>query len=434
MLAALLLQLLAPGYTVTVASLSPPRVAVHATITVHGDTLRMERTRACDLPAICSAGWPALVEHLRATDSAGRPLAVTAAGPGGWVITEPHGRTVTIDYSVNYALLAQHHWPAPRETAYADSLLFYTVGRPLFIGTGTDTVAVRFVLPQGFSASAPWPERGADFATLANNGIVFSARSLPRVSAAKFTLDLALFGGWPTHEDTIRKVMGAHVRTFTRLLDDHEPGRYLATFLADSELAGEAYSNSYALSASPDSAVATWSRLIGHELFHYWNGTRLRGADYTTSQWFQEGVTEYYAILSLARNHLITPAAALEQLARHRAAQREFHGSLAASGNRKNRPFYGTATLVAFLLDITIRDATANRRSLDDALRSLWKTFGATRTPYTQADITRVMSKTAGRDLKPFFDAYVVGDTTLPLDSAFARAGRGDEVWKEIVH
>jgi hypothetical protein len=419
-----------PSYTVTLTSLSPPHFLIHANLSLKDDTLRVAGSRPCDLASICSAGWPTLISEFRVTDSQGGPVQTTSLGPAGWLVPQPHGSHLILDYAVDFATLADHAWPAPRETAYSDGMTLYTLGRPLFVGSHTaDTIHVRFIVPAGMTTHAPWRPGNkpgefqvAGVDALWDNGIVITPRAIPRVAAQGFTLELALFGRWNARRDLVAHLMNAHVATFTRLLGFNQPARYLATFLPDSDLGGESFSDSYALSACPDSSVATWGRVIGHELFHYWNGQRLRGADYISSQWFQEGMTEYYAIVSMARNHFVTADEAFAQLAHHLRAHQQFGKSLTASGGHKDQGFYGSATLVALVLDMKIRDATRGRRSLDDMMRTMWRTFGSAGRPYTQADVIAVANATAGRDLTEFFRAHVEGAVPLPVDSAALRS------------
>ncbi|MGH7529017.1 MAG: hypothetical protein ACREMN_01400 [Gemmatimonadales bacterium] len=420
-----------PSYQITLLSLSPPRFAVRAAVTPTDDTLRMAQSRSCDVAAICEAGWPALIEDLRVAGAGGRPLTATAAGSAGWVVRGAAGSLMLLEYVVDYSALAGQGWPAPRETAYLADSMLYTVGRPFFVGrSADDTVLVEFALPAGMSVHAPWqPERSmgefrvAGFEAATENGIVFARRPLPRASAGDLAVDVALYGPWQDRRDSVARLIGAHLATFTKLFESDAPGRYLATFLEADDFGGEAFLDSYAVSAHPDSGSARWGRIIGHELFHYWNGHRIRGADYIASQWFQEGITEYYAILSMVRNGFISPGGALERLSQHLRAQRRFEGSLTASGGRKNAAFYGTATLVALLLDITIRDRSGGRRSLDDLMHAMWDRFGKDRRPYTQADVVALAGEMAGTDLRPFFAAYVEGTAALPLDTTLGRAG-----------
>jgi len=421
-------------YAVTVTSLAPPQFAIRAELPLTDDTLRVAQSWPCDLDVLCRGGWPALITDLRVTDAHGRALRTDSLGRRGWVVRDRHAGRVVVEYAVSHLLLAQNDWPAPRETAYADSAMLFTLGRALFVGTtAAGPIRVRFVVPPGVHVSAAWLRDTADggsgaftvpgFEALVDNGIVFRHERSMRIRAGQFSMELALFGRWSERRDLVTRLMGAHLTSFTRLLGFDEPGAYLAVFLDDPDMGGESFLSTHALSASPDSAVVRWGRLIGHEVFHYWNGHRIRGADYTSSQWFQEGMTEYYAILSMARNGFITPAAALDELSRNLRAHREFGRSLAASGNRKNRGFYASATMVAFVLDVLIRDATDGRRSLDDLMRQMWITFGRPGRPYTQAEVFALAGAMAGRDLDAFFQQHVEGDRPLPLDSVLPLAG-----------
>lgn len=422
----------AASYVVTVQSLSPPRFAVRAELALADDTLRMELSRSCELDALCSRGWPLLVSDLRVTDPRGGVLSSEAIGDKGWLVRDAHDGRVVLDYLVDYRVLADSGWPAPLEAAFSDGAMLFTVGRPLFIGTlAARTTRLRFVLPAGRFVSGPWlreHESSGAFVLggldqLANNALVIGEQPTSRIEAGRFSLELALFGSWSQKREAVRRLLEAHLETFTRLLRFDEADAYLAAFMDGSGLGGEAFVNSYAVSADPAAPMATWGRLIGHEIFHYWNGHRIRGADYTSSQWFQEGMAEYYAIISMARNGFFTPAETLGELSRHLRAHRQFGASLAASGNRKNRPFYGSATMVAFALDLTIRDATQGRRSLDDLMREMWRSFGSTNRPYTQADVLGVATAIAAVDLGEFFRSHVEGDVPLPMHALLPLAG-----------
>lgn len=419
-------------YTITAASLSPPRFTVRAELPLADDTLRVAQSWPCDLDALCEGGWPTLIADLRVTDLHGRVLRTESIGAKGWIVRDAYDSRVLVEYSADLADLSEAGWPAPREAAFSDGPTLFTLGRPLFVGTTAgDTARIRFVLPEGVHVSVPWMRDSADghaftvtgFEALVNNGIVIGPQPSESITAGRFSLELALFGQWNEKRELVTQLLRAHLTTFTRLLNSDERGSYLAVFMVDSDLGGESFESSYALSASPDSAVATWGRLIGHEVFHYWNGHRIRGVDYASSQWFQEGLTEYYAIVSMARSGFMTSDEALAAFSRHLRAHRQFGKSLTASGNRKDRGFYGTATSTALVLDLMIRDATKNRRSLDDQMRQMWEAFGSKDREYTHAEVIEMMSATAGMDLSDFFQRHIEGDEPLPMESALLLAG-----------
>ena len=78
--------------------------------------------------------------------------------------------------------------------------------------------------------------------------------------------------------------------------------------------------------------------------------------------------------------------------------------------------YYRRGSLVAWALDLAIRQATAGRRSLDDVMRGLWRRFGSKGKPYPSGEIERLASAAAGRSLAPFFDRYVRGVETPPFE------------------
>jgi predicted metalloprotease with PDZ domain len=76
------------------------------------------------------------------------------------------------------------------------------------------------------------------------------------------------------------------------------------------------------------------------------------------------------------------------------------------------------------LLDLLIRDATDNRKSLDDLMRELSDHFARPgRFYHDSADIRTEAERLAGRSLGDFFARYVAGTEELPYADLLARAG-----------
>ncbi|MEP6905632.1 MAG: hypothetical protein ABI875_06080, partial [Gemmatimonadales bacterium] len=132
--------------------------------------------------------------------------------------------------------------------------------------------------------------------------------------------------------------------------------------------------------------------LYAHEIFHAWNVKRLRPAEMvpyrydrpqpTPLLWISEGITDYYADLAEVRSKLTTPD--------------EFYGTTTgkidevavappvaledASLSAWIKPIDGTddiyypkGSLAGLLLDIMIRDASDNQRSLDTVMREMYQ-------------------------------------------------------------
>jgi len=144
--------------------------------------------------------------------------------------------------------------------------------------------------------------------------------------------------------------------------------------------------------------------LCSHEYFHTWNVKRIKPAvfapydlsqeNYTTLLWLFEGFTSYYDDLMLLRAGVIDSGAYLKLIEKtinnvHRGSGR-LKQSVAESSfdawtkyyrQDENAPnaivsYYAKGSLVALLLDLVIRRDTQGRRSLDDVMRALWRSYG----------------------------------------------------------
>lgn len=191
--------------------------------------------------------------------------------------------------------------------------------------------------------------------------------------------------------------------------------------------------------------------LAAHELFHAWNGKRIRPAalgpfqytreNYTRDLWVVEGITTYYTDLLLRRAGLIPQQRYLDKLAEMisrfqtlpgRAVQPLADSSFDTwikfyrpDANTPNATisYYQKGALVALLLDLRIRAATENARSLDDLMRVLWERYGAPDAGFPEGAVEGVAAEVAGTDLRPFFDHALRSTGELDYAGALAAAG-----------
>jgi len=211
---------------------------------------------------------------------------------------------------------------------------------------------------------------------------------------------------------------------------------------------GMEHANSTAIHVESMAYVANVS---AHEFFHLWNVKRIRPAslepvNYTREQWtralwFAEGVTSTYGAYALVRTSLWTRKEFYDDLAfqianlESRPARRwqsVEEASLDAWFEKYalyRRPsfsisYYNKGQLIGVLLDILIRDASDNRKSLDDLMRELSKDFARHGRFYNDsADIQAEAEHLAGRSLEDFFARYVAGAEELPYADFLTRAG-----------
>ncbi len=183
--------------------------------------------------------------------------------------------------------------------------------------------------------------------------------------------------------------------------------------------------------------------LYAHEIFHAWNVKRLRPAEmvpyrYDRPQptpwlWVSEGVTDYYADLAEVRGGLVDPAG-FYALTAAKIGEIENTVPFAledASLNTWIHPrdgteysYYPKGSLAGFLLDITIRDASDNARSLDSVLRELYQTTYKQGRGFTTADFWGAVSRAAnGRSFEDFSRRYVDGRDPYPWTEALRTVG-----------
>ncbi len=183
--------------------------------------------------------------------------------------------------------------------------------------------------------------------------------------------------------------------------------------------------------------------ITAHEIFHGWNVKRLRPADMvpyrydrpqpTTLLWVSEGITDYYADLALVRGSVIDSAIFLnvtqgkiEEVAAAPPIALED-----ASLSTWIQPTDGTATiyypkgsLAGLLLDIMIRDASDNRASLDDVMRTLYRATVPAGRGFTVDEWWAAVNQLAGRDLATTFARrYVDGREPFPWSQIAPLAG-----------
>jgi hypothetical protein len=417
----------AATYAVQLSANSPTRLAVRATVP-RGDALKMSPSRPGDVPELADAGWPALVRNLVVLDGDGRALAPAPAGAQGWTLPEPGRGPYALSYEVDYAPLAARGWPAWGEAAFADENHLVVIGRSLFITSPAQGVStVRFGLPAGWHAAAPWPpDRVASPDDLTENLLAFT-RGKPEVLATRgFRLTIVPLGPWQGARGEVRGALGKLMRELVALTGFDGRADYLAVMMPQADRGAQSFRASFALNHDepPSRAnVGAWGNLVAHELLHYWNGWRLKGAEYAATQWFQEGFTEYGANLAMVGAGLVTDEQFNARLARHVATYRRLATPLDAPGTSKGPPLYSGGALVAFTWDGLLREATGGRRGYADVLRGLLRRTDGGARPYAWPDILAVLEALAPGAWAEFHARHVHGTEPLPLDAAFARVG-----------
>jgi predicted metalloprotease with PDZ domain len=197
---------------------------------------------------------------------------------------------------------------------------------------------------------------------------------------------------------------------FVRLLQSHED-----------RANGIGQESSYLSWIGPRTTFARRLKVnIAHEMLHRWLGLRLRlrGPE-GTAYWFSEGFTVHYSNVIAFRAGLLSVDELLESL--NDIATRHFDNKHAGATNDAiRRGFhrdpalsivpYTRGALYAAELDAALRRASHGKRTLDDALRDLYRESrpGGGRTGLPADAVRRLVQAELGRTGVARYDAVIV--------------------------
>jgi predicted metalloprotease with PDZ domain len=212
---------------------------------------------------------------------------------------------------------------------------------------------------------------------------------------------------------------------------------------------------------APD-GYQTFLGLVSHEYFHTWHVKRIKPATFapyklsseshTRLLWIFEGFTSYYDDLFLLRSGVIDQPAYLKTLGKQIASVQSMPGrhkqSVAESSfdawtryykQDENAPnaiisYYTKGSLIALALDLTIRQATNQQRSLDDVMRLLWERYGrdfyqGNPIGLSEKGFPQLVREATGVDVLDDINRWAYSSQDLPLKELLATQGISLE-WK----
>lgn len=211
---------------------------------------------------------------------------------------------------------------------------------------------------------------------------------------------------------------------------------------------GMEHRNSTAIAGSSVEEVAA---IAAHEFFHVWNVKRIRPQSlepvdyeheqYSRALWFAEGVTSTYAAYTLERTGLWTKEqfyrdlagqigtlqsrpARLWQSAEESSMDAWFEGMPEYNDSTRSISYYNKGQILGVLLDVAIRDATDNRKSLDDVMRRMNDEYAKHDKFYDDSEgVRHIVEEISGKDFKDFFARYVTGTDEIPYNNLLSAAG-----------
>ena len=420
------------------------------------------------------------VFDVRITDEAGKPLTVSRPNPNGWDVTG-HSGTVRVQYRVFGDRVDGTYLAIDSTHAHINMPAALMWAR----GMERRTMTVRFERPPGTSWNvATQLQSGTDAFSFSAPNLQYlmdSPAEFSQFSMRTFTVPdenrtpvfrlAAHHAGTDAELDTLARDAQSIVREAKHVFREYPPFEgntytFIADYLPWANGDGMEHRNSTILT-SP-SSIRT-SRLdllstIAHEFFHSWNVERIRPQslepfnldDVTLSGelWLAEGVTSYYAPLLLKRTGLTTVRAFAQDMGSAidtvvNSPGRSIRSAVemsqmapfvdrAFSGDRNNFSntfisYYTWGSVIGLGLDLTLRDRSDGRVTLDDFMRALWEKYGrpGTRTPgyvetpYTLDNLKSVLAAVANDAAfaEDFFARYIHGREVVDFKQLLAKAG-----------
>lgn len=198
--------------------------------------------------------------------------------------------------------------------------------------------------------------------------------------------------------------------------------------------------------------AAMLAPVIAHEYWHLWSPKRIHVRELgpfnyqrgprTSSLWFAEGVTEYYARVLLARNALRSQESFLKEMdqemqefldrPQNQSMTELSMGITDVKSMAEIIPLYTKGPLIGLLLDAEIRSQTNNAKSLDDAMRYFNANYAKTGKSFGDDDIIPIIQQATGANLMDFYKRYIAGHEALPFAAQLPKVGLAVETLVDI--
>jgi len=391
----------------------------------------------------------------KASDAQGKPLNFFKTSKNTWRVNSKNEKTVVVSYNVYASELSVVGSYLDASKAFISPTSVYMfpdgqIGQPLLIklnpykgwkniSTGLDQIDDQ---PNTYYASDF--DVLFDCPTLIGNHQVidFVVKGIPHSLAvsAKDTLDKTRF------ISDLTKM----IETATSLIGEIPYTHY--TFITIGSFGGGMeHGNSCALSCTDPVSDTTnmegykeWLSFITHEYFHLFNVKRIRPIAlgpfdydrecYTNMLWVSEGFTVYYEYLILNRAGIFTRDDCFKYFTENITGYENRPGHLLESAtsssfdawihyferdgdNRNNTiSYYDKGCALGLLLDLKIRNATKNQKSLDDVMRGLYnKYYKELKRGFTDEEFRSMCENMAGTSLSEIFEyASTVNEIDYP--------------------
>lgn len=402
--------------------------------------------------------WATFIHKVKVIDEFGNSIKVEELPDAKWKILTSLNKKIILTYDVHLDH-EDYKWNGGIDgVAYTTEMGVFYTGRALLIMNGNqfEDIQVNFKLPEDWSVTTPWNKitdtkhsfKVNNISDLANSMIFAGNHKEISFKREDFELIFALCTeDIIVQEDEFRNLAKGVLDYYIELMGgipkpqpENQLNKVVVVISSSKLTDGEVIGNniSVLIEKDGDQLSKTISRFIfAHEFFHLWNGKSFSPADDET-EWFKEGFTNYYTLKALYHVGFLNEVSYLDflntffyqkyitdkgtsKLSMTNGAEKHDHWGLIYSGGM----------FVGISQDIIIRNATSNKKSIDDLMRILFRKYGGSNANYTMEELRKTMSDLSGIDQTKFFDTYIIGTKMLPIVEYLKMAGLNAKIENE---
>ncbi|CEK13267.1 M61 family metallopeptidase [Chthonomonas calidirosea] len=399
------------------------------------------------------------VSHLQAEDEHGNALTVRRSDENTWQVQTNGVEDIVISYRVSQeppGIFCENVQIKPDQVFVSGTAAFlYVVGEKEY------PTRLEVEAPKGWQVIVPLVSEetaegivycAEDYDALADSPILLATPA--DLLVQQFVVDgivhRVVFFDHPqevSEPQTLTRILQRIVQAEGEIMGGLPYAQYIFYFDVDGRGGGLEHRNSARLVYYPEETLTDFAAFAAHEFFHLWNVKRIRPRvlgpfDYihpphTRSLWFVEGVTDYFAWLSILRAGLITPQ---QFLAHWRRAIQSYlanpaHLQVSAeqaswhvwdAGNSEGYEglsYYDKGALIGLCLDLELRYVTHNDRGLADVMRLLLRRYAPPHAGYTADELRDAVNEVARTDLSNFYNKLTQTTEEMPFGTCLAYAG-----------
>ncbi len=401
------------------------------------------------------------VLEVKASDAAsGAELPTRKESKNAWLVEVGSSKDIRVEYSV-YA------FRYTCDESYIDHLHAIVNGAGVFLfpdGLDLKPISLRLLPPSewkkvstGLEQTSDWEFSAPDYDILVDSPIEVGNQEIRTFAVQGVEHHVSIFGEAPVDRGKFVADLKSIVENTIPVFEDLPYKKYVFIVnFTDTAGGGLEHLNSTVCFAprmryTPKEEYDFSMGLFSHEFFHTWNVKRLRPKGlgpfnyntetYTRSLWIAEGITSYYDDLILRKAGVYPVPEYLDAFSLNvnsmwglpgrkwqSAEQASFDTWVKFYRADENAPnvtssYYTQGAVIGWMLDMEIRRATKGERTLDDAMRKLYRDTYLAGRGYTDEEFEAACSEVGGKGVKAIFDSRVRGRSEVDFNRFLGYAG-----------